>query len=104
MCQKRGSVTSPNTSYAREVNHLRLKGHKYPDPRAQLLHDVGKLLYEWNDLGYHRIITGDFNSDTCDSDLREFMSKHDLFDLVSDLTIPPPPELTQTGKSVWSSS
>ena len=44
--QKRGSVTTPNTSYAQEVDHLRLKGHKYPDPRAQLFNGVGKLLYE----------------------------------------------------------
>ena len=99
VCQKRGSVTSPNTSYACEVNHLRLKGCKYPDPRAQLFHDVGKLLYEWNNLGYLPIITGDFNSVTCDGDLREFMSKHGLFDLVSDPNQGPPPRIYTNGKT-----
>ena len=97
VCQKRESVTSPNTSYAREVNHLRLKGHKYPDPHAQF-NDVGKLLYEWNNLGCRPIITGDFNSDTCDNDLRDFMSKHGLFDLVSDLNQPPPLRTYTNGK------
>ena len=82
VCQKRGSTTTPNTSYAREINHLRLKGHKYPDPRAQLLKDIGKLLYEWTNLGYHPILMGDFNSDPNNEDLRDFMSRHGLIDLI----------------------
>ena len=45
VCQKRGTTTTPNTSYMREVNHLCLQGHKYPDPRAQTLKYIDNLLY-----------------------------------------------------------
>ena len=81
----------------RECNALRLKGHKNPDPRAQLLKDVGKLLHEWTEKGYHPLIMGDFNSAPGDPDLVNWMDRHGLFDLIDNNNEGTPPRTYSSG-------
>ena len=56
VCQRKGTTTTPNTSYMRECNAICLQGHKDLDPRAQLLKDIGKLLSKWTEKGHHPLI------------------------------------------------
>jgi hypothetical protein len=77
---------------------MREAGDKSPDPRNNIFQRITTVLNEWEQRGYHPIVTMDANSTTNDNSLREFMIRHNLRDIIHDFHIDsqgPPPRTYQ---------
>ena len=46
VCQKKGTKTGPDTAYMQQIEGLRERGIRNPDPRNQLLSDLTELITE----------------------------------------------------------
>ena len=84
VCQKKGTKTGPNTSYMQQIEGLRERGIKNPDPRNQLFDDLTAIIAEWTVKGYHPIVMGDLNTVSTDPELIQFMETNGLHDLIKE--------------------
>ena len=72
-----------NTSYYHQWHHLRRQKHKAPDPRAQVLQDLGEYI-ELLQADYHAIlimIDANESYDERNSSLQKWITLHDLKDV-----------------------
>ena len=98
VCQKKGSKTGPDTAYMQQIEGLREKGIKNPDPRSQIFTDVTEIIKEWAELGYHPMVMGDMNADYNDEDFKKFIQENGLNDLIKENNKGPPPKTYSRGK------
>ena len=85
VCQEASDNPGPDTTYMREFLALREKGVEKPNPRKQILKDLGALIRRQRELGFRPVLMMDANGDAyCekgqDKDLARFMEENNLDD------------------------
>jgi hypothetical protein len=99
VCQTAGTDAGDNTAYMREYTSMREAGIEKPDPRNSILDDISDLLLEWGQKGHHPLVLMDANLTMDETNMAEFMKRHGLHDLVSDLHPGDPPPTYGRGSS-----
>jgi hypothetical protein len=82
----------PTTAYSQQWVEMRKKGIENPDPRNSILEDISTLIYEWGEKGFHPLVMLDANATQDKRQFSDFIERHDLKDIISEVNegIPPP--------------
>ena len=87
VCQDKGQHPGPNTSYQRQYVAMREAGVQDPNPRKQILSDIGSLIQDKREQGYRPMLLMDANGDYRsgkDNGLRNFVVDTGLCDPFQD--------------------
>ena len=98
VCQSKGTRAGTDTLKTQQYLAMREAGDKSPDPRNNIFQRITEIISEWEQRGYHPIVMIDANSELNDSNMQQFMIKHNLRDLIYDFnheTQGPPPRTYQ---------
>ena len=84
VCQKKGTLSGPNTAYMQQVRAHIADGDKTPDPREKIFHALTELIQQNQQQGYSPILALDANEDwerLGENTFNHFMINNGLVDI-----------------------